>query len=57
MNKFFIVIFFAVRTKILNHESGTHNFVHSIEVRGTRAHEAGYNKKYMMKVYLCNLRK
>ena len=34
--------------KILDYESGTHNFVHSIEVRGTsakRAHEASKDKK------------
>ena len=43
VNKLFVVIIFAVRKKILNHESGTHNFVHSIGVCGTRAkrvHEA-----------------
>ena len=48
MKKLFIVFVFAVRKKILNYESGTHNFVYSTEVRGTRAkraHEASMRKK------------
>ena len=43
----FIVIVFAVRKKILNYKSGTHNFVDSIEVCGTcakRAHEVSIFK-------------
>ena len=47
VNKLFIIMVFAVRKKILNYENGTHNFVHTIEVRGTRAnraHEASFYK-------------
>ena len=48
MIKLFNLIVFAVTKKILNYHRVTHNFGHSIEVRGTcakHAHEASINKK------------